>query len=92
MRRRTCSPRPSASGPLGDNARATSVRDRALLTLVTCYLSHNLASGCAALADGIGVGTWSIRKGNAEPAWFKTPSTAEAFAKEASDVQRFLAS
>jgi hypothetical protein len=44
------------------------------------------------LADGIGVGTWSVRKGNIEPTWFKQPATAEAFAREASDVQRFLAS
>lgn len=44
------------------------------------------------LVDGIAAGTWSVRNGRVDAAWFKERAPVEAFAREASDVMRFLAS
>jgi hypothetical protein len=44
------------------------------------------------LTDGVATGTWSIKKGRPEPAWFNRPAAAAALASEATDIERFLAS
>jgi hypothetical protein len=44
------------------------------------------------LSNGIASGTWSIKKGRAEPSWFDRPASTAALADEAADVERFLAS
>jgi DNA glycosylase AlkZ-like len=41
---------------------------------------------------GAATGTWSIKKGRPEPAWFGLPALAPALAREAADIERFLAS
>ncbi len=45
-----------------------------------------------ALNAGVATGTWSMKKGRPEPAWFGLPAPAAALAAEANDVERFLAS
>jgi hypothetical protein len=45
-----------------------------------------------ALHAGVATGTWSIKKGRPEPAWFGPPAPAASLASEATDVQLFLAS
>jgi Winged helix DNA-binding domain len=44
------------------------------------------------LSDGVATGTWFIKKGRPEAAWFNRPATAAALASEATDIERFLAS
>ncbi len=44
------------------------------------------------LARGQATGTWSIEKGRPRPAWFARQAPAAALAREAADVERFLAS
>jgi Winged helix DNA-binding domain len=44
------------------------------------------------LSDGVATGTWSIKQGRPEPAWFNRPATGAALASEATDIERFLAS
>ena len=44
------------------------------------------------LSDGVATGTWSIKNGRPEPAWFNRSATAAALASEATDIERFLAS
>lgn len=44
------------------------------------------------LSNGSATGTWSIKKGRPEPAWFDRPVPAVALAGEASDIERFLLS
>jgi hypothetical protein len=44
------------------------------------------------LSDGVATGTWSIKKGRPEPAWFGPPAPAAALASEAADIERFLTS
>jgi hypothetical protein len=45
-----------------------------------------------ALTGGVATGTWSIKKGHPEPAWFGQPAPAEPLAGERTDIRRFLAS
>src|SRR5437763_12607242 len=45
-----------------------------------------------ALRAGVATGTWSIKRGRPEPAWFGPPAPAAALAAEAADIERFLAS
>jgi hypothetical protein len=45
-----------------------------------------------ALVDGVATGTWSIKKGHVEPAWFGPPAPVAALAKEVGDIERFLVS
>jgi hypothetical protein len=45
-----------------------------------------------ALVDGTASGTWSIKKGRPELTWFGQPAQADALAREAQDIERFLAS
>jgi hypothetical protein len=45
-----------------------------------------------ALHAGVATGTWSIKKGRLESAWFGPPAPAAALASEASDIERFLTS
>lgn len=42
------------------------------------------------LAGGVAAGTWSIRKGRVEPAWFGDPAKARELAAETTDIERFL--
>ncbi len=44
------------------------------------------------LNRGAATGTWSIKKGRPEPAWFGRPTPAPALARETADIERFLAS
>jgi Winged helix DNA-binding domain len=44
------------------------------------------------LHAGEAVGTWSIKNGRPEPAWFGRPAPTAALDSEATDIQRFLAS
>jgi hypothetical protein len=44
------------------------------------------------LVDGIVTGTWSIQKRRVTPAWFGRSPTPTALAREAADIERFLAS
>jgi hypothetical protein len=44
------------------------------------------------LSDGVATGTWSIKKGRPEPAWFGRPASPAALHNEATDIERFLAS
>jgi hypothetical protein len=44
------------------------------------------------LNRGAAAGTWSIKKGRPEPTWFGRPVPAAALAREAADIERFLAS
>jgi hypothetical protein len=44
------------------------------------------------LHAGVATGTWSIRRGRPEPAWFGPPAPAAAVAGEVADIERFLAS
>ena len=44
------------------------------------------------LSDGSATGTWSIKKGRPEPAWFGRPAPTAALASEGTDIERFLAS
>jgi hypothetical protein len=44
------------------------------------------------LSDGVATGTWFIKQGRPEPAWFNRPATGAALASEATDIERFLAS
>ena len=44
------------------------------------------------LNHGAATGTWSIKKGRPEPAWFARPTPAPALARETADIERFLAS
>ena len=44
------------------------------------------------LSHGSATGTWSIKKGRPEPAWFDEPAPTPALASEATDIERFLAS
>ena len=44
------------------------------------------------LSGGLATGTWSIRKGRPEPAWFGRPAPGAALDGEAIDIERFLAS
>ena len=44
------------------------------------------------LSGWVATGTWSIVRGRPEPAWFGPPAPAAAFASEATDIERFLAS
>jgi Winged helix DNA-binding domain len=41
---------------------------------------------------GEAVGTWSIKNGRPQPAWFGRPAPTAALNSEATDIQRFLAS
>src|SRR5450755_5150606 len=43
------------------------------------------------LSDGVATGTWFIKQGRPEPAWFNRPATGAALASEARDIERFLA-
>jgi hypothetical protein len=43
------------------------------------------------LSGGIATGTWSIEKGHPRPAWFGQPAPAAAVAREATDIERLLA-
>ena len=43
------------------------------------------------LNRGAATGTWSIKKGRPEPAWFARPMPASALARETADIERFLA-
>ena len=45
-----------------------------------------------ALLDGVVTGTWSIKNGRPQPAWFAQPAPAAMLDREASDIERFLAS
>jgi hypothetical protein len=45
-----------------------------------------------ALHTGEAVGTWSIKNGCPQPAWFGRPAPTAALDSEATDIQRFLAS
>ncbi|MFL5830470.1 MAG: DNA glycosylase AlkZ-like family protein [Solirubrobacteraceae bacterium] len=45
-----------------------------------------------ALHAGVATGTWSIKRGRPEPAWFGPPAPDAALAAEATDIGRFLAS
>ncbi len=45
-----------------------------------------------ALNGGVATGTWSLRKGRPEPVWFGRPAPAAALDREATDIERFLAS
>jgi hypothetical protein len=45
-----------------------------------------------ALNGGVATGTWSIRKGRPEPAWFGRPAPTAALDNEAMDIERFLTS
>jgi hypothetical protein len=45
-----------------------------------------------ALRHGAATGTWSIKKGRAEAAWFGPPAPAAALAGETTDITRFLSS
>ena len=42
------------------------------------------------LNSGVAVGTWSIKKGRVEPAWFGQPAPAAALVGETTAVERFL--
>ena len=44
------------------------------------------------LSEGIATGTWSIKKGRPEPAWFDRRAPTAVLASEAEDIERFLAS
>lgn len=44
------------------------------------------------LNRGLATGTWSIRNGCPQPSWFGQPRSGAAFAREATDIERFLAS
>jgi hypothetical protein len=44
------------------------------------------------LSDGVATGTWSIKKGRPEPAWFGRPAPPAALDSETTDIERFLAS
>jgi len=44
------------------------------------------------LNRGAATGTWSIRQGRPEPAWFARPTPAAALAREVADIERFLSS
>ena len=44
------------------------------------------------LSEGSATGTWSIKNGRPEPAWFDEPAPSAALASEATDIERFLAS
>jgi hypothetical protein len=44
------------------------------------------------LHDGVATGTWSIKKGRAEPSWFDRPVLDAGLSSELADVERFLAS
>ena len=39
---------------------------------------------------GVAAGTWSIKKGRVEPAWFGQPAPAAALVAETTAVERFL--
>jgi hypothetical protein len=41
---------------------------------------------------GEAAGTWSIKNGRPQPAWFGRPAPTAALDSEATDIQRFLAS
>jgi hypothetical protein len=45
-----------------------------------------------ALVDGVATGTWSIKKGRPEPAWFGRPAITAMLDSEAADIERFLTS
>jgi hypothetical protein len=45
-----------------------------------------------ALTSGVATGTWSLRKGRPEPAWFGRPAPTAALDSEATDIERFLTS
>jgi Winged helix DNA-binding domain len=45
-----------------------------------------------ALNGGVATGTWSVRKGRPEPAWFGRPAPTAALDSEATDIERFLTS
>lgn len=44
------------------------------------------------LNRGAATGTWSIKNGRPEPAWFARPTPAPVLAREIADIERFLAS
>ncbi len=44
------------------------------------------------LARGVATGSWGIRKGRPETAWFGRPAPNAALASETADIERFLAS
>jgi hypothetical protein len=44
------------------------------------------------LTRGVATGSWSIRKGRAEPVWFGRAAPGAALARESTDIERFLAS
>lgn len=44
------------------------------------------------LNRGVATGIWSIKEGHPEPAWFGRPAPSAALAREAADIQRYLAS
>ena len=44
------------------------------------------------LSEGIATGTWSIKNGRPEPAWFDRRAPTAVLASEAEDIERFLAS
>ncbi len=45
-----------------------------------------------ALSAGVATGTWSIKKGRPEPAWFGPSVPTRALNSEAADIERFLTS
>ena len=45
-----------------------------------------------ALTSGVATGTWSIKKGAPESAWFARPAPRAALDREAADIKRFLTS
>ena len=45
-----------------------------------------------ALNGGVATGTWSVRKGRPEPAWFARPAPTAAVDSETTDIERFLTS
>ena len=44
------------------------------------------------LTRGVATGSWSIKKGRAEPMWYGRPAPDAALAAESADIERFLAS
>jgi hypothetical protein len=44
------------------------------------------------LSNGVATGTWAIQRGHVQPTWFASPTAPAPLAREAADVERFLAS
>jgi hypothetical protein len=85
--------RPACCSP--PSTRSCSATATGELFVLAAHDHHILRGGGmlkpVVLNHGAATGTWSIKNGRPEPAWFGRPAPVAALAREAADIERFFA-